>query len=294
VGVFTLKQAEAAGLSRKQVRVRRERGIWQRVAGRGWMAAGQEPTLLQRCMAASLTWPDGVIVGPSAVALWGIAGYQDLARVPINRAAPITLEVPHDRARQVGLEFRERATAPEDLRHYLGITVIDPFLAIADALAIMPEPDGERSVAWLVSRQGIRADDLDEGRRRYRRRPGKGKLDRYARLVGAGAASEAELRLHALLQDAGIEGWEPNCPIRVNGRIIASGDVVFEEAKLIVEVDGFSAHGGRDAFARDRGRLRELQMAGYRVLPFTWHEIVDRPAEVVAEIRAALARNTSG
>jgi very-short-patch-repair endonuclease len=55
--------------------------------------------------------------------------------------------------------------------------------------------------------------------------------------------------------------------------------------KLIVEIDGFAYHGDRDAFERDRQRLNILTAAGWTVLRFTWRQIHDDPAAVVAQIK---------
>jgi very-short-patch-repair endonuclease len=62
--------------------------------------------------------------------------------------------------------------------------------------------------------------------------------------------------------------------------------VLFRAAGLVIEFDVFAAHGGREAFVADRRRQNQLTMAGYRVLRVTWDDLVQRPEEIVAEIRA--------
>jgi len=44
-----------------------------------------------------------------------------------------------------------------------------------------------------------------------------------------------------------------------------------------VEVDGFAYHSSREAFERDRRRDARLQAAGYRVVRFTYRQIVSDP-----------------
>ncbi len=67
-------------------------------------------------------------------------------------------------------------------------------------------------------------------------------------------------------------------------------DLLFEQARLIVEIDGWRSHGSHQAFVLDRRRGNRLKAAGYDVLNFTWDDLVERPAEVVAEVRALLNR----
>jgi very-short-patch-repair endonuclease len=59
---------------------------------------------------------------------------------------------------------------------------------------------------------------------------------------------------------------------------------------VVVEVDGYQAHGHWAAFQRDRARDRRLTAAGFTVLRFTWHQLTEKPLQVVAEIAATLAR----
>jgi very-short-patch-repair endonuclease len=66
-------------------------------------------------------------------------------------------------------------------------------------------------------------------------------------------------------------------------------DFLWPEQRLIVETDGFGAHGTRRAFERDRQRDARLQAAGYRVLRFTWRQLLDEPEVVAARLAAALA-----
>jgi very-short-patch-repair endonuclease len=66
-------------------------------------------------------------------------------------------------------------------------------------------------------------------------------------------------------------------------------DFLWDGAGLIVEVDGWHTHGSRSAFERDRSRDAALQATGYRVVRFTWRQIADEPAYVVAILRTLLA-----
>lgn len=71
----------------------------------------------------------------------------------------------------------------------------------------------------------------------------------------------------------------------------AERDAVWLDHRLVVEVDGFAAHGSRDAFERDRRRDQQLVAAGYRTLRVTWRQLTGEPEAVVARLAAALARD---
>lgn len=56
----------------------------------------------------------------------------------------------------------------------------------------------------------------------------------------------------------------------------------------MVELDGFEHHATRRGFAEDRRRDRELVALGYRVLRFTYDEVVGDPGQVATAVIAAL------
>lgn len=60
--------------------------------------------------------------------------------------------------------------------------------------------------------------------------------------------------------------------------------------RLVIEVDGFAYHSDPTQFEADRRRDAALSALGYRVLRFSYHQVLHRWAEVEAAIRAAVAR----
>lgn len=60
--------------------------------------------------------------------------------------------------------------------------------------------------------------------------------------------------------------------------------------RLIVEIDGREFHDTASTFESDRRRDAMLSALGYRVLRFSYTQVVERWAEVETAIRAALAR----
>lgn len=60
--------------------------------------------------------------------------------------------------------------------------------------------------------------------------------------------------------------------------------------RLVIEVDGAAHHTGPERFEADRRRDALLSALGYRVLRFSYHQVVDRWTEVEHAILAAVAR----
>ena len=72
------------------------------------------------------------------------------------------------------------------------------------------------------------------------------------------------------------------------GGVAIEADCLWRRERLVVELDGYTAHATRAAFERDRARDRRLQAAGWRVVRITWRQLHDEPQEVAAELRALL------
>ena len=67
-------------------------------------------------------------------------------------------------------------------------------------------------------------------------------------------------------------------------------DFCWVAERLVVEADGFAFHSDRAAYRKDRERMNALERLGWRVLRFTWEDVVRRPEYVVAAVGAVLAR----
>ncbi len=88
-----------------------------------------------------------------------------------------------------------------------------------------------------------------------------------------------------LFTEGGLTGWVANMP--AHGYVI---DFAFPDVKVAIEIDGFAFHRDTQTFQRDRMKRKLLTAQGWTVLNFTWVDLVERPAEVIADVRAALER----
>jgi Protein of unknown function (DUF559) len=71
-------------------------------------------------------------------------------------------------------------------------------------------------------------------------------------------------------------------------------DFLWPQHRLIVETDGRRSHATRAAFERDRARDAALTVAGYRVVRFTYRQVVEEPARVARTLIELLAGSVSG
>lgn len=118
-----------------------------------------------------------------------------------------------------------------------------------------------------------------------------------SRLRRAGAAADPlsgsvlESLLRALLLTAGIPAPDTQYVIRdAVGEFVARVDFCWPAARLVVEADGFAFHSDRESYRSDRRRLNELERLGWRVLRFSWEDVVERPEVVVRLVRECLAQ----
>jgi hypothetical protein len=135
---------------------------------------------------------------------------------------------------------------------------------------------------------------LDELARRGK--PGVIRLRRVlASRTGASGGSDSELesRLLELIRTAGLPEpdpqYEPSWLRYKQGRV----DLAYPSEFLIIEGDSREWHGDELAFQADRERDNIAQLAGWRVLRFTWQDITRRPEYVVSSIRRALGLSLS-
>jgi very-short-patch-repair endonuclease len=283
-GVFTVAQALEAGWTRSGIRSRRAAGQWIVVAGRG-LALPADGTFTPRMLAraALLTWPHGVVGHRIAAALHGLP-------VAVTDTDPVDVLTVAGQRPLVRMRPRTPFCEPDDVALTDGLRITTLTRTSIDCLAFLPIGEALDLYAWLSAHELLTRHAVLEAVEARRGRPGVTQLARLTEVVSSGAVSAAEHRLHGLLRSAFVEGWSANTKVLVDGVVIAVADVLFDEQQVVIEVDGFRAHSGRDQFVDDRRRQNALVNAGYTVLRFTWWDLTQRPDAVLAEIRRALRR----
>jgi very-short-patch-repair endonuclease len=273
-GLLTAAQAASCGLPERVLQRRVQEGGWRRVAPRVFLAAGHRLADRGRIRAAGMWAGDrGVISGPAAAWWHGMLAVVP-ARIEVTTPRRLGLRgYPGVRVRR-----RDLPTADTVLTSGIWCTAA-PLTALETAISL---PDGSAFLDRALQKH-IRFTELYQA---YCRNMGaRGSSHIAALLVAAAdrADSAAERILISLLRDAGLTGWERGRPFE--GWVI---DIAFPEAKLAIEFDSWAWHVDVDRFRADRRKGNALVRAGWQLLRFTWHDLTDRPAYVIAEIRAAL------
>jgi very-short-patch-repair endonuclease len=273
-GVVALHQAVACGLSASAVQRRVGRGGWRRLHPAVYLAGGHRLTDEVRVRAAWLWAGEETAVAGAAAAYWH--GLLDRAPDEVE----VTVPRRHGSRPPPGVRVRRRELDPLDRVGTRGLWLTALPLTVLETAAVLP--DG----APFLDRALQRHVRFPTAYRAYCRSLGcRGSAAVGNLLVAAAdrADSAAERLLVRLLRDAGVTGWtlgHPFGPWRV--------DLAFPAARVAVEVDGWAWHVDAERFRTDRRKQNALVRAGWVPLRFTWHDLVGRPQEVLAEIRAAV------
>jgi len=285
-GLFTRAQARDCGYSAYQVRSRLEKGAWQVVLGPVLAFRGvvRTPALVDR--AAVLAVPDAVLAGPSAARIHGLPVDDPRSWIAVTSPA---------RPRVAGLHILRGELSQYDVEFVGGVLVTSRPRTVFDCLRILRDRPAQELLDRALQQRWITVDELAGRVRAFTGRHGVGRLVNLVASASTGTRSTAERVAVRLLRGAGITGWRANAPVLDGeGQLIGAGDLVFGAERIIVELDGRAFHTTSDRFERDRRRQNQLIRAGWTVLRFTWRDLTQRPAYVVATIRQLLQDRRSG
>lgn len=274
-GLFTSRQAGAAGLTAAQVDHGARVGRWHRVHRGVYRMTGVPVTDLQRLLAAVLA-TGGMASHRGAAWTWNMAG--DL-RVEVLTAAM--------RRPPAGVVVHRTRTLPRPVTHR-GVPCTNPLRTVVDLASLGDPALVHRALDRGISdgRFTVRAVEAELGRLAASGRAGVTLLRSCLaqRLDGAGGrTSDLEGPMDRLLVRHRIPRPERQHPVK-GFRL----DYAWPAARLAVEVDGYEPHAGLDAFRHDRARQNRLVLLGWTVLRFTADEVRRRPATVAEQIRTVL------
>jgi len=245
-GVVSVRQLAALGLSRREIGQRVESDRLIRIH-QGVYAVGHEDVSDRGRMIAALlaAGPGAVLSHRTAAALWRI-----LPSMP--QSVHVTLTDRRPRQRE-GLRIHHAKHLETTIHQRLPVTT--PRQTIEQ----LEGPDADRAASEALYLDLIDRSDAPDGAEPTR--------------------SELERKLLPALQAAGLPQPVVN---RRFGRY--RPDFLWPEHKLIVETDGWAGHGHRTAFEDDRARDADLQAQGFKVLRFTWRQVMHQTLLVVVRI----------
>jgi very-short-patch-repair endonuclease len=283
-GLVLEQRAVAAGLSPPQIRGLVRAGRIERVTRRVLRAPGSPRTDRQRVLAGVMdAAPAGYASGSTAVALWGVTGYQlfptHVARERGTTGRRSRLAVLHELRDLPG----HHATVLD------GIPVLRPERAFLDVCRTEHPRRAARtlddlwrrrllsgeSVAAMVEELGIQGRGglrlarqlLDERGDDYVP-PASNLESRFAEIVARAGLPEMRRQV-----DSGGDRWV--------GRV----DFRATDLPLIIEVQSETYHSALTDVRDDEVRMAALRAAGYTVVEVTDAQVWHQPDEVVARIR---------
>jgi len=241
-----------------------------------------------RVRAATLTaWatPSGAITGLAAAHLW------HLIDAPPPR---ITLQVPPGWHREPPPWARLLRTDSVAQRYRLGaVRVVSPADAVVQVWCEARHDVGASAVIAAVMEGRATVAEVRAALARRKRVARRGELTQLLDLVGTTVTSYLEYvawkrvfppHLFPELQ------WQETVSANGRKRIM---DACNPDAKIDLEFDGGSTHGGVEGFERDRARDRDLRSLGYEPLHFTYRDLTERPEwcrRMYRELRAKRLR----
>ena len=231
--------------------------------------------------------PGAVLCHRSAAALLDL-------RACGGQTVDVTVPSRAGRARDGIAVHRGAGLARADLTEVSGIRCTSVARTLLDLAEVVDRRTLERA---LDEAEVLRVYDqraLDDVLERAGRRHGRSVLEAVLAEHAIGTTltrEELEARFLALCDEARLPRPRVNYFVALDQADYVI-DFAWPEWRLAVETDGRRFHGGRLAFERDRRRDQQLTVAGWRPLRFTWRQVVQRPADVVATLRALSRRST--
>jgi very-short-patch-repair endonuclease len=269
-------------LGESAVRWRLASGRWRR-AGPGVLVTQSGPlTEEQRLWVPVLAVGHGaVLAGLTAAGLDGLAGFDERnTHVLIPASRRVRTELPGV------VVHRSRLLGPEDVhpsrrppRTRLGRSIVDA------AAWAATDRRARAILAAGVQQRLVRASDLGAVVERCPRVRRRALIQATLADVAGGAQALSELDFCDLVRRFGLP--EPDRQFqRVDGQGRRWLDAVWEQARLVVEVDG-RWHMDAEAWWADMQRDNDLIIDGYRVLRFPAFVVRDNPQVVARQIARA-------
>jgi hypothetical protein len=293
LGLLTVSHLDELGVSRQLRRTLVASGQMVPVHRGVYRHAAHPESRRQRVLAAVLAAGDGAVASHATAAeLWRFEGVVAADRIELSLAPPGQRRPPAG-----ATVHRPAALGAADLDTVGPIPVTSPARTLCDLAARLSERQLEsaldhacrRGLIW-VPHLRWRLDDLQ-----IRGRRGVPRVRALVERADRWGTGESWLETEGLrrIAEAGLP--LPRCQVTLarpgGGR--ARVDLLWDEACLVAELAGHETHATRRARQADAERMAALELAGWRVLTFTYEDVAERPDYVVATIAAHLAARRS-
>lgn len=274
--VVTVGQLVGAGLGRGAIEHRVETRMMQRLHHGVYLLGAAPPTPMARARAAVLASGDGAVLSHrSAAELYGL--------LPEAGGGVHVTVVGRNPGAEPGIRLhRPRALARQDVVTVRGILVTSIARTICDLAGTESPREVEQAFQEALYRKVVTPGAVEAVLEREPRRKGAPVIRALLRDPRM-TRSERERLLLKLIDQAQLP--RPLTNVRLHGFLV---DAYWPEQGLVLEFDGWQAHGHRPAFERDRKRDQVMLANGLRSMRVTDRHLEYEPVALVARIAQAL------
>lgn len=275
-----------AGGSTASASLRVSGGRWEKADAGVYRLVGPPATWHSRLLAPLLDIGSPAVASHfAAAALHGIPGFgQGAPEISIPRGfehrrenVRVHTSTDLDRAKSIAIDEIPATDLPR--------TLLDVGRYVGDQRLL-------RSIEWARRERGLTWAEMIETLARHARR-GRPGIRRLRRVIAANVDrsevtdSDFELMVLALFAEVGLPAPVLHHRVTDGDRFVAEVDLAYPALRIAIELDG-AVHLERDVREQDLPRQNDLVLAGWTVLRFTWKRFVERPDQIVAEVRAAI------
>jgi hypothetical protein len=277
-GLVTHRQLLEAGITPAEIRSRVRKGLLIPEHPGVHRVGHCAPSDESRYLAAVLACGDGALLSglPAAHLLGLVKGAAPAPEV----TAPTNRRVKGVRTR------RSRRTNPAGIV-CRGVPVTSVARTLVDIAAVLEQHALARACHEAGVRYGTTPSDVEELLARRPNVKGAVKLRRILRGDTGVTLSGLETKFLARLRAVGLP--LPKTNRDAGGRRV---DCRWPEQRLTVEVDSYRYHSSRYAWERDRRREREAYARGDEFRRYTYGDVFESPALMLAELRKLLKPGT--
>ena len=215
-------------------------------------------------------------------------------------------------ARQLGVELRadtgiRRITVPRSFSHVIvhgwqvrrcdvqchvlasGMRLTGAAQLVVDLARVLPFPDAVVAGDSVLRKRLATLPEVAELASQCRGR-GRPAVQAVLAALDPASGSVLESLFRVLVCNSGLPAPATQVSLADGDDVLGRFDFCWREQRLVVELDGYAFHSDRWAFEQDRKRANALQRLGWRLLRFTWEDVVNRPGYVVQLLREVLAQ----
>jgi len=288
-GVVSRRQLSECRLTSKSVRHAVASGRLAWVSPRVLTVVGSPDTPLSRLAAAALDASDAVLALHTAMALWGVPGWE------LEPAHLLTTRTPHRGSPHLGIVHSTVRLPERDIGEVHGLKVTTPVRTLVDLSGRLHPAKVADLCDDLLRR---RLMSLETFHLSVGDLPQSGGIGGFALLRSLATerplgyrptGSKLERRFEEILERAGEVPFERQVELGDDEGWIGRVDFADRDLKVVVEVQGETFHSSLTDRRRDAGRFRRLRAAGWIVVEVTEDEIFRRPELVLERVRAARA-----